>query len=136
MLSNSSVNDRLLDCHLLAESFQRILSLQFFKLDRSVLVEELINRQESSSHSDLDVVLLNLNSNSLGSELIDTFGLSHEHDLQFGPFRIIVDKFSKLLINRIFFDRNVNCYSLFEIDNILLQSFNFNFSIFQLLKKL
>jgi hypothetical protein len=68
--------------------------------------------------------------------LIDAFCFSHEHDLELGPLRVVVDELGEFLIRGIFLDWDIDGDSLFQIDDILFQSFNFNFGIFQLFQKL
>jgi len=100
------------------------------------LIQELIKGKISSSNSDLDIVLFNLDSNSLGTKLVNTFRLSHEHDLEFGSFRIVVDELGELSVNGIILDWDVNSNSLFQVNDVLLKSFNFNLSILELFQKL
>jgi len=100
------------------------------------LIQELIKGKISSSNSDLDIVLFNLDSNSLGTKLVNTFRLSHEHDLEFGSFRVVVDELRELSVNGIILDWDVNSNSLFQVNDVLLKSFNFNLSILELFQKL
>jgi len=100
------------------------------------LIQELIKGKISSSNSDLDIVLFNLDSNSLGTKLVNTFRLSHEHDLEFGSFRVVVDELGELSVNGIILDWDVNSNSLFQVNDVLLKSFNFNLSILELFQKL
>ena len=132
--SDATLYDSFLNCNLLAESFNWILPLQLFKFNWSVLVQEFIDRQISSTNSDFDIVLLNFNSNSLGSELIDTLSLTHEHDLEFGPLWIVIDELGELLINLVVSDWNINSNSLLQVNDVLLQSLNLNLCFLELLK--
>jgi len=125
-----------LDCHLLAEPLERILPLQFLELDGRILVKELIDTEVTSTDSDLNVVLLDLDSDALSSELVDTLTLSHEHDLELGPLGVVVDELSQLLVDGVFLHGDVDGNSLLQINDILLESFNFNFSFLQLLQQL
>jgi hypothetical protein len=100
------------------------------------LIQELIKGKISSSNSDLDIVLFNLDSNSLGAKLVNTFRLSHEHDLEFGSFWVVVDELGKLSVNSIILNWNVNSNSLFQVNDVLLKSFNFNLSVLELFQKL
>jgi len=100
------------------------------------LIQELIKGKISSSNSDLDIVLFNLDSNSLGTKLVNTFRLSHEHDLEFGSFWVVVDELGELSVNGIILDWDVNSNSLFQVNDVLLKSFNFNLSILELFQKL
>lgn len=100
------------------------------------MIQELIKGKISSSNSDLDIVLFNLDSNSLGTKLVNTFRLSHEHDLEFGSFRVVVDELGELSVNGIILDWDVNSNSLFQVNDVLLKSFNFNLSILELFQKL
>jgi len=100
------------------------------------LIQKLIDRKITSANSDLDIVLLHFDGHSLRAELINTFSLSHEHDLQLCSLRVVVDELSQLFVSGIFLDWNINSNSLLQINNVLLQSFNFNLSILQLLQEL
>lgn len=100
------------------------------------MIQELIKGKISSSNSDLNIVLFNLDSNSLGTKLVNTFRLSHEHDLEFGSFRVVVDELGELSVNGIILDWDVNSNSLFQVNDVLLKSFNFNLSILELFQKL
>jgi hypothetical protein len=117
--SHSSIDNRLLDSNFLTESLKRIFSLQFLKFNRSILIQKFINRKVTSTNSDLDVLIFDLDSNSLGSKLINTIRLSHEHNLQLGSLRIIVDKLSQFLVGLIVLHRDIHCDSLLEINNVL-----------------
>ena len=129
-LSNSSVGNGLLNCNLLTESLQRIFSFKFLKFHGSVLIKELINWKISTSNSYLDVVFLHFDCNSLRTKLIDSLSFSHEHNLKFCSFWIVINEFRQFFINRIFFHGDINCDSLFQIYNVLFQGLNFDFSIF------
>ena len=132
--SNSTLYDRFLNGNLLAESFNWIFPLQLFKFHWSVLVQEFINWQVSSTNSDFDIVLLDLNSDSLGSKLIDTLSLTHEHNLEFGSLWIVIDELCELLINLVVSDWNINSNSLLQVNDVLLQSLNLNLCLLELLK--
>ena len=82
LLSDASIHDRLLDGNFLTEPLQRVVPLELLQLNRSVLIQELINREVASSNSDLDALLLDFNGDSLGSKLIHALGFPHEHDLE------------------------------------------------------
>ena len=63
------------------------------------MVQKLIDREITSADSDLDALLLNLDRNSFGSKLINTLSLSHEHDLQLGSLRVVLDELGQLLVD-------------------------------------
>ena len=130
------IDNCLLDSNLFTESLEWIFSLKFLELNWGVLIKELIKGKISSSNSNLDIVLLNLDSNSLGTKLVNTFRLSHEHDLEFGSFRVVVNELGKLSVNRIILNWNVNSDSLFQVNDVLLKSLNLNLSILELFQKL
>lgn len=125
-----------MNSNLFAKSLQGVLSLKLFKLDRSVLIEEFIYTEVSSSNSDLDAVVFNFNCNSLGSKLVYSLSLSHKHDLELSPLWVVVDKLSQFFINDIILDRNVDSNPLLQINDILLESLNFTLSILQLFEQL
>ena len=129
------VDNSLLNGYLFTESLQWILSLKLLELNRSVLIQEFIDRKETSTNSDLDVVLLNFDGNSLRSKLINTFALSHEHDLELGSLWVVVDELSKFLICGVSLDWNIHSDSLLEVNDVLLKSLDFNFGIFELFQE-
>ena len=134
--SNTCVHDSLLNCNFLAESLERIVALEFLKLNRRVLVEELVDGQVTTANTNLDVVLLDLDSDTLRAELVDTLGLTHEHDLQLLTLGIVVDVFGEFLVDRIFLHWDVNGDSLLQVDDVLLEACNLNLGVFQLLEHL
>ena len=76
-----------------------VLPLKFFELNWRVLVEELVQRKETASDSDLDLVLDTLDGNALCAKLVDTLRLTHEHDLELLPVRVVVDVLRELLVD-------------------------------------
>ena len=76
-----------------------VLSLQFLKLNRSVLVKEFVQRKETASDPDLDFVFHTLDRNTLCAELVDTLRLAHKHDFELLPVRVVVDVLCELLVN-------------------------------------
>ena len=75
------------------------------------MVKEFIERKETSTNSDLNLVFDAFDHDSLGAELVDTFRFSHEHDLKLLPVGIVVDILGQLLIDDIVLDRYVDSYS-------------------------
>ena len=136
VFADSCIDNSLLNSNLFTKSLKWILSLKFLELNWGVLIQELIKGKITSSNSDLDIVLLNLDSNSLGTELVNTFGLSHEHNLEFGSFRVVVDELGELSVNGIILNWDVNSNSLFQVNDVLLKSLNLNLSILELFQKL
>ena len=93
---------------LFGESLKGVLSLQLLKLDWGVLVEELVKREVATSDTDVDFILVDLHVDSLGSELVDALGLSHEHNLELLAVGIVVDILSQLLVDSIVLNGNVD----------------------------
>lgn len=107
----------LADNHLLTKSLKRVSALQLLQLLGRVLIKELVNRHEASTNSNckvnnsaltLNLVLLDLDEDFFAPKLIHAFALSHEHDLEPLPVRVVVDEVRQFLINRVVFDRNVH----------------------------
>ena len=121
-----------MDCHFFRESFNRVCPLELFKLNGGVLVEELIDREVTSANPDFDALLLDFDSDSLGTELVDALGLPHKHDFELGPLGVVVDELSQFFVDLIVLNWDVNCDSLFEVNDVSLECANFNFSILQL----
>ena len=124
-----------MDGDLLAEPFERVLSLQLLQLDWSVLIQELVQRQVSAAHTNLDIVLLYLDSDPLGTELVDAFGLAHKHDFKLGSLGIVVDELCELAVDHVVFHGDVDGYSLLQINDVLLQRLDFNLGVLQLLQQ-
>lgn len=132
LFADSLVDAWFLNSHFFRESFNRVLAVQSFHFNRSVLIQELINWEITSANSDLNVVLFNLDRNSLSSKLINAFGLSHEHDLKLLPLRVIIDKFRKSPVYLVILDRYVDCNSVLQIDDVLFKRFKLVLGILQL----
>ena len=120
-----STSDCLRHSYLLSESLHGILSLQLFELDRCVLVKEFIDWQVTATNSNVDLVLVDLDVNTLAAELVDTLGFSHEHDLQLLTVGVVVDVLGDTLVNRIVLDGNVNCDTGLQVDDVVSKSFDF-----------
>ena len=66
----------LLDCYSLSKAFEWISSFQLLKFCGSVLIEELVDRQEAPTNFDLDLVTLYFDHDTLRPEFVNAFGLS------------------------------------------------------------
>ena len=107
-------------CH----ASHRVLSLKLFQLSWRVLVKELVQRQEATSDTDLDLILDALDHDALGTELVNSLRLTHEHDLELLAVWVVVDVLGQLLVNHIVFDWDVDCDTRFKVDDILAQLLN------------
>ena len=96
------------------------------------MIQEFIYREVTTSYSDVDLVLVHSHSHPLSAELIHAFGLAHEHDLKLGAFGVVIDEFCQSLVNNIILDWDVDCYPLFQLNDVVLEGFYLNFSVFQL----
>ena len=115
---------RLLHSDFLRELLKRILSLQLFKLCRGVLVQELVNRQETSTYPNVYSIFIDANNDAFGTKLVDPLRLTHEHNLQLLAIWVVVDVLRQALVHCIVLNGNVHCDARFQIDNVLLQCFN------------
>jgi hypothetical protein len=88
---------------------------------RCVLIDEFINGKVTTSNSDLDSAEFDTDHYSFLSKNIDAFGFSHEHYLQLGSVRVIVDPFSQTHVYVRPFDGNVYCDSRSNVDQLALQ---------------
>jgi len=120
----------------LAETSEGVIVGKLLKLDGGVLVQELINGEVTSSDSDVDLVLVNSDSDSLGSELVDTIRLSHEHDLQLLSVGEVVDVLSKSDIDLVSLDGNVDSDSGLEVNDVLLQGVDLELGLLEALEEL
>lgn len=124
---------RLLHLDLVSEPLRGIFPLQTVKFLRCVLIQELVDAEEASTHSDVDLVLVDLDHHTLRTELINTFGLAHEHDLKLLALRIVVNVLSNLLVNLVILHWDVHRYSRLQVNNVRLQIFNRHLLILELL---
>lgn len=99
------------------------------------MFEESVDREEATADTNLNVILLNLDHDLLGAELVDTLRLSHEHDLELASFGVVVDVLGEASVDGILLDGNVDSDSLLEVNDVLLKRFNFDLSILKLLEK-
>ena len=101
-----------------------ILSLDILNFLWRILIYELFNMHESSSHSDQNLIsFLYFDVNPLLTKLIDAFWFSKEEDFEFFTLWIGIDECSKSLINSIFPLRMV----YFIFCNFILRSQQFVF---------
>ena len=117
-----------LDCFLKGDTVRhaahRVLSLKLLKLSWSILVKELVQREEATADTDLNLILDALNHDTLGTELVDSLRFTHEHDLELLPVWVVVNVLGKLFVDHVVFDRDVDCDTRFEVDDILAQLLN------------
>ena len=121
---------------LLRELFEGVFSLKFVKFCGGVLVEELVDGEETTTDTDVNLVLLNSNPDSLRSKLIDTLALTHEHDLQLLSLRVVVDELSQTFVNRVILHRNVHCNALLKLDDVVLKSLIFTLCVLEVSQEL
>jgi len=106
------------------EALHWVLALKFFKLNWSVLVQELVNGEETTTDTDVDSVLVNLDQDTLASELVDTLAFTHEHDLQPVPVWVVVDVLSDLLVNLVILDWDVDSDARLQVDDVVAENLN------------
>lgn len=115
-------HESLLHSNLLIEALKRIASFELFKLCRSILVKEFIYRKVASANTDPYFAPFNFDSHSSRAELINTLRLSHKHYLELGSIWEVVNVLSQLLVSGVALDRDVDCNTSFEIDNVLFKN--------------
>jgi len=115
----------LLHSQLLVEASHWVLALKLLQFDGRVLVQELVNREETTTDTDVNLVVVDTNIHLLGTELVDALLLTEEHDLQLGTLWVIVDVLCKLLVNRVSLHWNVDGNPRLKIDNVGLKLVNF-----------
>ena len=134
ILTNCSALDSFLQGNSVSHSSNWVLSLQFLKFSRSVLVKELIKREETSTNLDLNLVFDTLDIDLLCTELINSLRLSHEHDLKLLSVWVVVDILSQFLINNISLNWNVHSNSTLKVNDVLAEIINFILMGLQLLQ--
>lgn len=113
----------------------RVPSLKLLQLSGCVLVQELIDAQEATTDTNVDLVLVDAHVDLLGAELVNALGLTHEHDLEFGALWVVIYVLSKLLVDRVVLDGNVDCYAGLEVDDVGAQGVDLTFCFLQLLEQ-
>jgi len=133
--------DSLLNGNPVGHPAEWVLSLELLELSWSVLVQELVEREEAATHADLDVVLFDLDHNPLGAELVNSLRFTHEHDFEFLAVRVVIDILGELFVCWVVFDGNVDCNAGLQIDDVLVEHVNlalvvldFELRVFQLLE--
>jgi len=127
---------RLLEGNTVSDSTHWVLPLQLLQLSWRVLVQELIEGEETSSDNDLDLVLDTLDADTLGSELVDSLRLAHEHDLELLTVWVVVDVLGQLLVNGVSLHWDVNSDARLEVDDVLAEGVDFGFVGLELLEHL
>lgn len=135
VLSHFTSNQGLLNCHFFRKLLQWVLSFKLFQLLRSVNVQELVNWKITSSHSDVYFVLINSNTKSFATELINALWLTHEHNLQLWSLGVVVYIFCKLLVNLVITNWNINCDPLLQVNYVLFESLDFSLCLLELFEQ-
>ena len=120
-LAALSSDDSLLDGNLLSESLEWVVTLKDLELTWSVLVQELVNGEESTANLDEDLASLDLDHHATGAELVDALRLAHEHDLQLLAVGVVVDVLGKLQVDRVGLDRDVDGDALLKVNDVGLK---------------
>ncbi len=126
--------DGLLKGDTVRHATHRVLALENLKLRGSVLVQELVDGKEATTDLDLDLVSGTLDEDALGAELVDTFGLAHEHDLQLLAVGVVIDVLRQLLVDLVVLHWNVDGDARLQVDDVLAQRVNLSLVILHLLQ--
>ena len=121
-----------MDGHSLVVSLKGVVTAVLLELNRGVLVEELIDRQVTTTNSDVDLVLVHTDGDSLGTELVDTVRLTHEHDLELLSIGEVVDVLSETLVDAVSLDGDVDGNARLEVNNVLLQGLDLHHGGFEI----
>ena len=84
------------------------------------MVDKLVDRKESSSNLNLDLVSFDLDHDTLRAELVDALGFAHEHDLELLTIWVVVNVLCQLFISSVTLSRNVDSDPRLEIDDVSL----------------
>jgi len=95
------------------------------------LIKELINAKEASANLDVDAIFVNLDIDFLAAKFIDTLTLTHEHDLELLTVGVVVDVFGQAAVNLIILHRDVNSNTRFQVNDVLLERFDFDFTLLE-----
>jgi len=112
--------------------------IDLLKFNGGVLIQKFIDWQVTSANSNVDPILINLDSNSLWAKLVNALTFTHKHDLEFWFLGIVVDVFCKRSIYWVILVWNIDCtrYLSLQLPDVLLLFINFRFGIFQLFEDL
>ena len=88
----------------------------------------------TTAHTDVNLVLLDLDGDALAPELVNTFRLAHEHNFELVAIGIVVDVLGQSSISLVISHWDVNSDPALEIKRILLKCLNFRFCVFQRLQ--
>lgn len=116
--------DRFRHGYLLCESLHRIIAFQLLELHRRVLVQELVNRKVTAADPNADPILVDLDVDTLATELVNTLGLAHKHDLKLLAVRVIVDVLSDFLVNLVALDWDVDGDTRLQVNDVVAKNFN------------
>jgi len=72
------------------------------------LVQELVDREVAAANSDVNLVLVHSDGHALCTELVNTFRLTHEHDLELVTLGVVVDELGKALVDGVILAGNVD----------------------------
>jgi len=133
--------DRFLNGNPVSHPAEWVLPLKLLELSWSVLVQKLVERKESTTYTDLDVVLFNFDHDSLSTKLVDSLRFSHKHNFEFLAIRVVINVLGELFVGWIVFHWNVDRDTRFQVDDVLMQHvdlvlpfLDFELRIFQLLE--
>ena len=135
-LAALSSDDSLLDGNLLSESLEWVVTLKDLELTWSVLVQELVNGEESTANLDEDLASLDLDHHATGAELVDALRLAHEHDLQLLAVGVVVDVLGELQVDRVGLDRDVDGDALLKVNDVGLKRLALSLEITDSLEQL
>ena len=107
------------------EFLKRISSFNLFELYSGILIQEFVYTHVTTTDANHEFVICKSNFNAFGTELIDAFLLSNEHNLQLVSIRVVIDEISELFIDRVALDWDVNCNLGFKIHAVDFEGFDF-----------
>lgn len=127
-LTGSSLNG-LLQSNPIGQPPQWVLAFKAFKLSRCVLVKELVDREVATTDSNLNLIPDAPHCDPLRPELIDTLGLSHEHNLELLAVRVVVNILCQFFVDQVVLDGDVDCDARLQIDDVLPQLLDLTLSL-------
>ena len=116
--------NRLLQSDTIRHAAHWIFAIKLFELSWSVLVEELIEGEVTSTNLDLNLVTNAAYPYALCAELVHSLRLTHEHDLELLSVGVVVDVLSQLLVKCIVLDWDIHGDASLQIDDVLAQLFD------------
>ncbi len=114
---------------------QRVCPELLLDLCGGVLIDKLVDRQIATADAHLNLVLLYLNVDTLAAKSVYAGTLTHKHNLELSPIRVVIDVLSNFHVHRVLCLRNVDSDSSLDLQDVRFQVGDLLFVSFALLQQ-